>query len=159
VEVVLRILADRRAGAVDGLVRAPLPGLLARRLAVEAGHLAPVAQGRAREELVAAGVALVPHLGRLHERPGRARPHAGREGREETRREARRARHVRRRPAVQSRRADARSPRRGRGYGEGRRDREGRKSTARGGGGQGLVGRDTSTLAPNEGYALEDTTD
>ena len=32
VEVVLRILADRRAGAVDGLVRAPLPGVLARRL-------------------------------------------------------------------------------------------------------------------------------
>src|SRR5205823_3619741 len=37
--------------------------------------------------------------------------------------------------------------------GEERRDREGRKSTGRGGGGQGLIGRVRSTLAPNEGYA------
>ena len=34
-----------------------------------------------------------------------------------------------------------------------RRGREGRKSAARGGGGHGLIGRVTSTLAPNEGYA------
>src|SRR5438093_9701542 len=40
------------------------------------------------------------------------------------------------------------------GSGEERRDREERKSAARGGGGQGLIGRVTSTLAPNEGYAL-----
>src|SRR5205814_4452843 len=40
------------------------------------------------------------------------------------------------------------------GSGEERRDRDWRKSAARGGGGQGLIGRVTSTLAPNGGYAL-----
>src|SRR5438034_5564357 len=39
------------------------------------------------------------------------------------------------------------------GSGEERRDRDWRKSAARGGGGQGLIGRVTSTLAPNGGYA------
>src|SRR5213596_2293450 len=82
VEVVLRILADRRAGAVDGLVRPPLPGLLARRFVVEGGHLVPVARRRTREELVAAGVALVPHLGRpLVVRPRRAGARSPRRGR------------------------------------------------------------------------------
>src|SRR5204863_8542535 len=81
VEVVLRILADRRAGAVDGGVRPPLPGLLARRLVVEGGHLVPGAQGRTRAGLVAAGVALVPQLRRLHGRPGGARTRAGGGGR------------------------------------------------------------------------------
>src|SRR5438477_7645240 len=40
------------------------------------------------------------------------------------------------------------------GSGKERRDRDWRKSAARGGGGQGLIGRVTSTLAPNGGYAL-----
>src|SRR5205809_3060948 len=43
------------------------------------------------------------------------------------------------------------------GSGEERRDRDWRKSAARGGGGQGLIGRVTSTLAPNGGYALGST--